>query len=95
MFVRVEIVKKEVQQSLSVPLYAVINRNGDQSVYVVDGESARARPVSLGLLDGWRVEVVQGLQPGDRVIIVGHRSVKEGDPVRVIRSVEDPEEIIQ
>ncbi len=95
MFVRVEMVKKEVLQSLSVPLYAVVNRNGDQSVYVVVGESAQARPVMLGLLDGWRVEVKQGLQPDDRVIIVGHRSVKDGDPVQVIRSVEDPEEIVQ
>jgi RND family efflux transporter MFP subunit len=95
MFVRVEIVKKEVMQSLSVPLYAVVNQNGGQAVYVVDDESANARPVVLGLLDGWRVEVKHGLEPQDRVIIVGHRSVKDGDPVRVIRSVEDPEEIVQ
>jgi RND family efflux transporter MFP subunit len=95
MFVRVEIIKQEVQQSLSVPLYAVVNHNGGQAVYVVENESAMARPVMLGLLDGWRVEVKRGLQLEDRVIIVGHRSVKNGDPIRVIRSVEDPEEIIQ
>ena len=95
MFVRVEIIKQEVQQSLSVPLYAVVNHNGGQAVYVAEHESAKARPVTLGLLDGWRVEVKHGLQLEDRVIIVGHRSVKDGDPIRVIRSVEDPEEIIQ
>jgi RND family efflux transporter MFP subunit len=95
MFVRVEIIKQEVQQSLSVPLYAVVNHNGGQAVYVVEHESAKARPVTLGLLDGWRVEVKHGLHLEDRVIIVGHRSVKDGDPIRVIRSVEDPEEIIQ
>ncbi len=95
MFVRVEIVKREVLQSLSVPLYAVVNHNDGQAVYVVNDKSANARSVTLGLLDGWRVEVKHGLQPEDRVIIVGHRSVKDGDPVRVIRSVEDPEEIVQ
>jgi hypothetical protein len=39
------------------------------------------------------VRVDQGLQPGDQVVIVGHRNLEDGQPVNVVRSVTDAEEI--
>jgi RND family efflux transporter MFP subunit len=94
MFVRVEIVKKEIKDSLSLPIYSVISRNDENIVYVVADGVARARRVSLGLLEGWRVQVTDGLSAGDRVIVVGQRSVNTGDKVNVVRSVTRAEDII-
>ena len=95
MFARVEIIKQEIPQGISIPLYSVINRNDDHIVYVVEGSQAIARSVTLGLLDGWQVEVRDGLKPGEQVIVVGHRSVNDGQPVNVVRNVNSPGEIIQ
>ena len=95
MFTRVEIVKQEVPEGLSIPLYAVINRDAQRIVYVVENDHARARPVKLGLLEGWRVEVTDGLRNRDQVIVVGHRSVNDGERVNVVRSADDPEDIVQ
>jgi RND family efflux transporter MFP subunit len=95
MFARVEIVKKEVLDGISIPLFSVISRNDEQLVYVVNSDRAHQRKVSLGVLDGWRVEAKQGLNPGDQVIVVGHRSVNDGDKVNVVRVTEDPEDILQ
>lgn len=95
MFARVEIIKQEIPQGISIPLYSVINRNDDHIVYVVEDSQAIARSVTLGLLDGWQVEVRDGLKPGEQVIVVGHRSVNDGQPVNVVRNVNSPEEIIQ
>ena len=94
MFVRVEIVKKEIKDSLSLPIYSVITRSDENIVYVVNDGVAQARKVSLGLLDGWRVQVTDGLFAGDRVIVVGQRSVNTGDKVNVVRSVTRAEDII-
>ena len=88
MFARVEIVKQTVTAGLSVPLYAVINRNDQNLVFVVEDGAARSRPVKLGLQEGWRVEIRQGLEAGDRVIVVGHRGVSDDQAVTVVRSVE-------
>jgi RND family efflux transporter MFP subunit len=95
MFARVEIVKKEVLAGLAVPLYAVITRNDEKFVYVANDARVHKRKVDLGILDGWRVEVKEGLRPGDQVIVVGHRSVNDGETVNVVRSTENPEDILE
>lgn len=91
MFVRAEIVKKVAKASLSVPLYTVITRNREQFVYVEKGGLAERRPVELGILEDWKVQIKKGLIPGDRVIVEGHRNVEEGQKVNVVRMVSDKE----
>jgi len=95
MFARVEIIKKEVLNSISVPLYAVISRNNSNIVYVINDHKAHSRKVELGLLEGWRVEIKKGLAAGEKVIVVGHRSVNDGERVNVVRSVKDPKDILK
>lgn len=87
MFIRAEIVKKVVSQGLSVPLYAVITRDKEQFVFIEQDGTAVKKNVELGILEGWRIQVVKGLEPGNRVIIEGHRSVEEGQKVNVVRSL--------
>lgn len=88
MFVRVEIIKRRIDDGLAVPLYAIINRDQRNLVYVVENGTARERPVTLGLQDGWRVQIRDGIAAGDRVIVVGHRGVAEDQPVNVVRNVD-------
>lgn len=93
MFTRVEIVKQELHDTLSVPLYSIISLNDRQLVYVVNNGNARTKSVKTGIQEGWRIQVTEGLVPGDRLIVVGHRQVSEGQPVNVIRTVSDMEEL--
>ncbi len=95
MFVRVEIVKKEAPKSLAVPLYSVISRNNVNFVYVVREGKAYARPVRLGLQEGWRIQITEGLKPGERVVVVGHRNVNDEQKVNVVRNVADAGEIVR
>lgn len=91
MFVRAEIVKKVAAASISIPLYTVITRNGEQYVYVAGEGVAQRRPVKLGILEDWRVQIKEGLVPGDRVIVEGHRNVEDGQRVNIVRIVSDKE----
>jgi RND family efflux transporter MFP subunit len=94
MFATVNIVKREVKDSISVPLYSVITRAGEQFVFVEKEGSAHVRMVETGILEGWRIEITKGLASGDRVIVVGQRSVEEGQKVNVVRTVKDPEDLL-
>ena len=91
MFVRAEIVKEVAEASIGVPLYTVITRNGQQYVYVEGDGVARRRPVKLGILENWRVQITKGLEPGDRVIVEGHRNVEDGQRVNIVRILSDTE----
>jgi membrane fusion protein, heavy metal efflux system len=62
----------EPQSRLAVPRSAVILDGGRPVVYVqVGGESFARRPVELGIVDGAHVEVLRGLEPGERVVTEG------------------------
>jgi len=54
---------------------------GNGQVYVMDGSTAVRRPVRLGVTSLGEVEVVSGLQPGDRIVVSG--SDLFGDAERV------------
>jgi len=94
MFGQVELVKRVFDQALAVPLYAVITQGDERFVYVEKDGRAEKRLIKLGVLVGWRVHVEAGLNPGERVIVVGHRFLDDGQAVKVIKNVSDPSEIL-
>lgn len=95
MFGQVELVKKVFDQALSVPLYAVITQGDDRFVYVEKDGQAEKRLIRLGVLIGWQVLVKEGLHPGERVIVVGHRFLDDGQAVKVIKNVSHSSEILK
>jgi membrane fusion protein, multidrug efflux system len=95
MFVRVELVKERFDDTLAVPLYSIISQDDKNYIFVERNGKAEKREVSLGILDGWMIQVKSGLNAGDKVIIVGHRQVDEGQTVQVIKNVTDASEIVK
>jgi len=95
MFARVELVKKVYDNALAIPLYAVITQGEERFVYVEKDSKAEKRPVDLGILIGWQIQVRSGLEPGERVVVVGHRQLSEGQNVKVIKNVSNPREILE
>ncbi|KPK24265.1 MAG: hypothetical protein AMJ61_14005 [Desulfobacterales bacterium SG8_35_2] len=93
MFARVEIIKQEFPEALAIPLYAVISRDNKHYVYLEEDSVAKIREVRLGILDGWQIQVTEGLSPGERVIVVGQRSVDTDQGLNVVKKVTNPSEI--
>ena len=87
MFVRADVVKNRVDDTLTVPFYSVISRNDEQYVYVEEEGVARKRKVSLGIMEKWMVQVTAGLKPGDRLLIEGHRDVEDKQKIKIIKAL--------
>ncbi len=63
--------------SLTVPVSALLEEQGNHFVMVqLTPETFIKREVKLGVTDGSRVEVLSGLQPGNRIVIRGAVYVK-------------------
>lgn len=90
MFCRAHILKQTVSDALSVPIYSVITRNNEQFVFIVEDQVVHKRPVQLGILENWRIQITDGLRPGDRVVVEGHRDIEEGQQVNVLQVLTDP-----
>jgi RND family efflux transporter MFP subunit len=66
---------------LVVPETAVVKRGQMEVVMVVREGRAVLRLVTKGRVKGGRVEVLSGLEAGERVVATGVERVKEGQPV--------------
>jgi membrane fusion protein (multidrug efflux system) len=72
------------RMSLSVPELAVVGEGERRFVFLLaDGNKARRTEVRTGLRAGGRIEILAGLQPGQRVITEGVVKVADGMTVRV------------
>ncbi len=72
MFANVIIYTGEPDTAVSVPNSAVIYEGDVARIWVVrDDKGIELRRITLGLIDGKNVQVVEGLKPGERVITKG------------------------
>jgi membrane fusion protein (multidrug efflux system) len=94
MFVRAAIIKQQIADAMVAPLYSVISKNDRHFVYTEKNGVAIKKEVQLGFLEGWKVQIKEGLQPGDRVLIEGQRNVEDGQKVTVVRELETLESIL-
>ncbi|MDD5706295.1 MAG: efflux RND transporter periplasmic adaptor subunit [Kiritimatiellae bacterium] len=65
----VELVVERYENVVSVPLQCVMTVGGKQAVYVYDGTRVVMRPIKLGLDNNRVVHVLEGLSPGERVLL--------------------------
>lgn len=86
MFVRADIVKKMVDNAISIPLYSVISRNKEQYVFVEHDGLVMKKNVKLGIMEKWMVEVTEGLVAGEHLVVEGHRDVEHQQRVNVVQN---------
>ena len=82
-FGRVRLKSNDRKNVLLVPQKAVLDLQGLQSIYAVDSDNkVLLRSIVTGERVGERWIVLQGLKPGDRIIVEGIQKVRPGAPVR-------------
>lgn len=94
MFIRADIVKKQIDETLAVPFYSVISRNNEQYVFIEEEGVAKKRMVKLGIMEKWMVQITEGLNSGDSLLIEGHRDVEDNQNVKIIKTLTSPSEMI-
>ncbi|WP_028767006.1 efflux RND transporter periplasmic adaptor subunit [Shewanella fidelis] len=88
MFTRVELKYDTHTNVITVPYNALVNQDNEYALYVIDGENANRRSVSLGYREADTVEVVSGIEPGEQIVIRGQQNLKDQSLVEVINSTE-------
>jgi RND family efflux transporter MFP subunit len=69
---------------IMIPADAVAQRSGGEQVawILADDGKVSSRPVQLGSASGGSIEVLSGLNAGDRIVIAGVRFLRDGMTVR-------------
>jgi RND family efflux transporter MFP subunit len=82
-FATVGITTVEHQNVLAVPSSAVVQRNGQNVVFVVSQGIAKQVPVQVGVSNGTLTEVDSGVASGAQVVTAGQDSLVDGDHVSI------------
>ncbi|MGD8188624.1 efflux RND transporter periplasmic adaptor subunit [Brevibacillus ginsengisoli] len=83
MYAEVTLPTNDQSAAITVPAETIVKRGDQRLVMVTDGKKAIARPVVTGATDGTTIQIVNGLQAGDKIIVVGQDELKDGDPIDV------------
>lgn len=74
------------QGTIAIPADALLERNGQYWVFVVEDGKAKEITVKKGITSDQLVEIKEGLQQGQDVIVSGNHLVADGQKVRVVNS---------
>jgi membrane fusion protein (multidrug efflux system) len=86
--VRARLTRRVLKDAILIPLLAVIPMENSMAVYVAESSQAERREVKLEAIKGDRVQVTAGLQPGDKLIVAGHRFVAPGQKVNIVSQMD-------
>ena len=68
---------------LMLPRGSFVENEGGRAAYVMDGDVAVRRPIQLGATSVSAVEILSGLQPGERVVIAGTDAFEDAERVSI------------
>lgn len=73
----------DIPDAIAIPTQAVVPEMGVDKVFLYKGGKAHAVAIKTGLRTESRIQVVEGLAPGDTLIVSGTLQLREGLPVKL------------
>ena len=83
MFVKADIVVDRADSAVVIPKEVVISNRQRKYVYIVEKNTAILRDIKTGLEDENNIEVLDGLEVNDNLVVKGFETLKENSKVRV------------
>jgi multidrug efflux pump subunit AcrA (membrane-fusion protein) len=83
MFAEASIILQRRDDAVTIPLAALVDKEGRQVTYLIEQEVAREVSPELAFVQGDRAVVQSGIAQGDMVVVIGQQSLSNGDAVTV------------
>jgi multidrug efflux pump subunit AcrA (membrane-fusion protein) len=94
MFAKVRVITERKNNIVKIPAAAMINRFGEQYVYVVEKDAenpefnvVRKRTIKQGILIDGVLEITDGLAPDEEIVVRGQTLLDEGARVNIIERI--------
>jgi membrane fusion protein (multidrug efflux system) len=90
MIVRVSLTRRVYENAVVVPRDAVLERDTGDVIFVVKDDRVELRKVSTGPSEKGSILLLEGLSPGETLVVSGHRNLVDGQRVRVVSGEKAP-----
>ena len=84
MLARATFTKNVDQDQIVIPRHTVLERDQGRVVYVFEDGKAFRRNITIGLSQQDQVQIVQGLNKGELIVVEGHTKLTDGEEVNVV-----------
>lgn len=84
MFATVSLALKSKAKAMILPSDAILGDAGSNYVMVVEDQKAVKKPVTTGLVEDSKTEIISGLAGTEQVIVTGQRVATDGSAVEVV-----------
>src|ERR1043166_8798546 len=88
LFANVELTLSVHENAVVIPEEAILAQIGATTVFAVSNQQATIRPVKTGLRVPGKVEILEGLKPGEEVVTAGHQKLFPGVKVMAAKPVD-------
>ncbi len=85
MFIKADIIVNEKDSALVIPKDIILEKRGRPTVYVVQRGFAQERRLQTGMENPDEIEVIEGLQEGDSLVIEGFETLRNQSRVNVLK----------
>jgi membrane fusion protein (multidrug efflux system) len=88
MIARASLVRRVYEDAIVVPIFATVLLDQQRYVLVEEDGVAKLKAIETGVIQGNVVQITEGLEPGDRLIVVGQRDARPDAQVHVTEVLE-------
>ena len=85
MLARVTFTKQISDEQVVVPRHSILERDAGRIVFLVEQDKAVKQSIVTGQSMQDRVQVLEGLKPGDRLVVEGHSKLTDGETVSIVK----------
>jgi len=86
MIARLSLVRRLFKDAIVVPQTAVLDREGIKYLFIRESDIAREVHVKTGPANNNRIVVLEGLQGGEHLVVLGHRDLVNGEKINVVKT---------
>lgn len=89
MILRTRLVKRVMPEAIALPFFAVLDQPAGPGVYIIKEGHAKFQPVKTGIINKGMIEIRDGLNVGDQLVVVGQRGLSDGARIEVVGELTD------
>jgi multidrug efflux pump subunit AcrA (membrane-fusion protein) len=85
MFAKIETIVAEKESTLVIAKDIILSKRSGKTVFVVDKGAAFERVITTGLENEEQVEVLEGLEENERLVVKGFETLRNRSKVKIVR----------
>ena len=85
MFVKADIVVDRADEAIIIPKDVIISNRNRKYVFVIERNTAITRIIKTGLEDEENIQVIEGLNENENLVIRGHETLRDNSRVKILK----------